>query len=127
MKKYLAGMALVSLIAYSTAYCAVSSEKLSGELKGGVRVVEVTASRYTYAPDPIVVKLGERVRLVATSTDVAHGLSLPEFKLNVSIPVNKTVTADFIAGKEGSFQFYCNVYCGPGHVAMRGTLKVVKE
>ena len=97
---------------------------LSGKVENGIRIIEVEASRYKFEPDPITVKLGEKVRLLVTSTDVAHGLAISEFKVNVSVPAGETKTADFIADKKGSFHMLCSVYCGPGHGHMHGTLVV---
>lgn len=95
---------------------------LSGKVENGMRIVEVKASKYKFEPDPIVVKLDDKVRLLVTSTDVAHGLAISEFKVNVSISIGETKAADFIADKKGTFHIYCSVYCGPGHAHMRGTL-----
>lgn len=98
--------------------------ELSGKLKDGIRVVEVKASRYKFVPDPIVVNLGEKVRLVVTSIDVTHGLAISKFKINLSIAPGKAQSAEFIADKKGTFQIYCSVYCGPGHGHMHGSLVV---
>ncbi|MBI5874040.1 MAG: cupredoxin domain-containing protein [Candidatus Omnitrophica bacterium] len=98
---------------------------LSGKVdENGIRIVEVKASRYKFEPDPIVVDLGDKVRLLITSTDVTHGLAISEFKVNVSVPAGETQIVEFIADKEGSFHMYCSVYCGPGHAHMHGTLVV---
>jgi len=96
----------------------------SGSLENGVRVVELKASQYKFAPDPIVVKKGERVRLVAKSLDVGHGISIPEFNLNLAIPTGPDSVAEFTAAKEGEFTAYCSVYCGSGHGKMQGKLIV---
>jgi|GEM_PF-868168 len=98
--------------------------ELSGKIENGIRVIEVKAFRYKFEPDPIVAKLGERVRLIVTSADVAHGLAISEFKVNVSIPPGKTETVEFIADKKGTFHAYCSVYCGPGHQDMHGDFVV---
>jgi cytochrome c oxidase subunit 2 len=84
----------------------------------------VKASRYKFSPDPIVVKLGENVRLLLTSTDVEHGLSIPEFKVNVVAAKGETKNVDFIADKKGTFHAHCNVYCGPGHDQMHASFIV---
>ena len=98
----------------------------SGRIENGVRVVEVKASKFKFEPDPIVVKLGEKVRLVAMSTDVKHGIAIPEFKVNVVTEVNKTSTVEFSADKPGEFRIHCSVFCGLGHGKMQGTLVVKK-
>ncbi|MEK6528643.1 MAG: cupredoxin domain-containing protein [Nitrospirota bacterium] len=101
--------------------------KLSGKLEDGIRVIEVKASRYKFDPDPIVVKLGEKVRLVVTSVDVAHGIAIQEFNVKLSISAGKTERIEFVADKQGRFHAYCSVYCGPGHGRMQGILKVVED
>ena len=103
---------------------AVENPAFSGKLENGVRVVELKASQYKFAPDPIVVKKGELVRLVAKSLDVGHGISIPEFNLNLSIPAGTDSVGEFTAAKEGEFTTYCSVYCGSGHGKMQGKLIV---
>lgn len=48
----------------------------SGELKDGVRVVEVKARQFEFEPETIVVRKGEKVRLEVTSEDVKHGIAI---------------------------------------------------
>lgn len=98
--------------------------KLSGRVEGGVRVVEVKASRYKFEPDPIVVGIGEHVRLLVTSTDVEHGMAIPEFDVKKTVPPGKTETIEFDANKKGAFHAHCSTYCGPGHAQMHATLIV---
>jgi cytochrome c oxidase subunit 2 len=104
----------------------VKSENLkpSGRIENGIRIIEIKASRYKFSPDPIVVKLGEKVRLVLTSTDVAHGLSLPPFRVNIIAAPGQAKTVEFIADKKGTFHAHCSIYCGPGHAGMHATLIV---
>lgn len=97
---------------------------LSGKIEDGVRVVAVKAFQYAFDPDPIVVGFGEKVRLLITSTDVAHGFAVKEFKVNVSIPAGKTESVEFTADKKGIFHAYCSVYCGSGHEHMQARLIV---
>ncbi|MBI4711450.1 MAG: cupredoxin domain-containing protein, partial [Candidatus Omnitrophica bacterium] len=91
---------------------------LSGKLESGVRVVPIKASRYKFEPDSIVVRVGEKVRLVFTSVDAEHGLEIADFKVNFSAPEGKTEVIELIADKKGTFHAHCSVYCGPGHRQM---------
>jgi len=100
---------------------------LSGDVKDGVRIVKVEAAKYKFSPASVVVKRGEKVRLIVTSADVDHGLAVNEFKVNVIVRAGKTEAADFVADKEGDFRMYCSIYCGAGHAKMQGVLKVVKD
>lgn len=98
--------------------------EFSGKLEAGIRVIEIKASRYKFEPDPIVVKLGERVRLSVSSTDITHGLEIPEFQVRVTAPVGKNKSIEFIASKKGTFHVRCSVYCGAGHSLMHATFIV---
>ena len=97
---------------------------LSGKVENGIRVVEIKASRFKFEPDYIVVARGEKVRLVVTSIDVAHGIAIQEFKVNLSVPAGKTESVEFVADKKGTFGAYCSVYCGPGHGHMQASFVV---
>lgn len=133
MKKYYLAMIsafcfIVFVYSYSLALDDVKTKQpeLSGKIENEVRVVKVKAFRYGYEPDPIVVKLGENVRIVATTADVTHGLAISEFNINLSIEPGEAETAEFVADKEGEFRVYCTVYCGAGHTNMHGKLIVEK-
>jgi cytochrome c oxidase subunit II len=106
-----------------------SAEKMtlqpSGQMVDGVRVVKVTAQRYKFAPDPIVVRSGEKVRVELTSLDTAHGFKLSEYDINVKIEPGKTSTATFTAGNTGEYPIACSVYCGIGHFGMKTELVVL--
>lgn len=98
--------------------------KFSGQVENGVRVIEVNASCYKFEPDPIVVKSGEKVRLLIASADVSHGFAMPDFKVDLAIDAKKTGSVEFVADKKGTFHAHCSVYCGPGHGHMHATFIV---
>ena len=89
-----------------------------------MREVKVAAFKYGFKPDRIIVKKGEKVRLLVTATDVEHGFALPDLKIDVKLPPNKEQMIEFTPDKTGEFPFHCSVYCGSGHKAMKGTLAV---
>lgn len=146
MKKYFIVLVGLFFVIFTAVYCfADSSEgqiyararrhrrlaeennegfKPSGNLEKGVRVINVKASKYKFEPDPIIVKLGEKVRLVVSSTDVAHGLAISEFNVNLSVPAGKTESVEFVADKKGTFHAHCSVYCGQGHAQQQATFIV---
>jgi cytochrome c oxidase subunit 2 len=99
---------------------------LSGKLENGVRMIDVTASKYKFEPDPIVVRAGEHVRLVLTSADTDHGFAIGELNINVSIPAGQSKTFEFVAPGKGAYTVHCSVYCGPGHKSMSGAFTVVE-
>jgi len=125
MRKYLVVLSVLFFIIVSAAYCRASEPVLSGEVTDGVRIIKVTAMKYKFDPDPVVVRAGDKVRLSVTSLDVEHGLAIAEFKVNLVIPAGKTESIEFLADKAGTFNINCSVYCGPGHSKMQGKLVVL--
>ena len=91
---------------------------------GQVTEITMEAKQFDFVPSEINVKEGDRVRLIITSTDVEHGISIPEFGVNEILPPGKEVTIEFTADKKGDYPFVCSVYCGSGHQHMRGVLHV---
>ena len=90
----------------------------------GVHEIKVTARNWEFEPSTIEVKKGEKVKLLVTSTDVPHGLAIPEYGINERLDPGKTVTVEFTAEKAGEFTAFCSVRCGAGHSKMRGKIVV---
>lgn len=105
---------------------ATQNYHLSGHVENGVRVVEVRSFKYGFNPDPIVVKVGEKVRLLLTTKDVMHGFGIADLEINVKIPPKKTTAFEFIPKKAGTYHIHCTIYCGLGHGSMHGTLVINK-
>lgn len=104
----------------------------TGEVKNttaipkNAKVFEIEAKRFEFVPNTITVKKGENIVLKVKSSDVTHGISLPEFGVNATLPPGKEVEVSFLADKVGEFPFSCSVQCGHGHSQMRGKL-IVEE
>jgi len=115
------------IIAVALAGCSkidIESLELSGELQDGKRIINAEAWKYDFSPNPIVVNLGDDVRLIMKSNDVTHGFLLPEFEINELLPPGRPKTIQFVADKQGTFKFLCSVSCGSGHGGMNGKLIV---
>ena len=91
-----------------------------------VHEIQMTAKKYSYSPDPIRVKKGERVRLVITPTDHDHGFKLDAFHVEAKLKKGVPTPVEFTADQAGTFTFKCSVHCGLGHSGMKGTL-IVEE
>ncbi len=100
------------------------SEPVPAPAKPETKTFNLTAKQFAFEPSTITVNRGDVVKLLITSADTVHGFSLPEFNLSLNIESGKTVVAEFVADKSGTFTFSCSVFCGAGHGAMRGTLIV---
>lgn len=100
--------------------------EFTGEIVDGVRVIKLEAFRYAFKPGVIVVKKGEKVRIIAKSKDVTHGIKIKEYKIDQQLPPNQEKIIEFVADRAGKFNFACSVFCGFGHMKMHGKL-IVKE
>jgi cytochrome c oxidase subunit 2 len=87
--------------------------------------IEVTATRFAFAPGEITLKKGQPVVLVLKSKDVAHGLRFRELNVDVKVGANDTAEVQFTPEKTGNFTGHCSVFCGSGHGSMMLTLHVV--
>ena len=85
---------------------------------------KITAKQFQFEPSEIEVNKGDKVRLIVTSVDVPHGISIREYVINERLDVGKPVTIEFTADKQGTFTAFCSVFCGSGHSNMKGKLVV---
>ena len=89
-----------------------------------VKEFKITAKQFQFEPSTIEVNKGDKVKLVVTSVDVPHGISIPEYGINERLDPGKPVTIEFTAEKEGTFTSFCSVFCGSGHSNMKGKIVV---
>jgi cytochrome c oxidase subunit 2 len=92
--------------------------------QSAVKEFTMTAKNWEFNPAVITVKQGDTVKLHVKSLDVEHGITIPEFNVNVKLQPNKEETFQFVADKIGTFPFRCSVFCGDGHREMDGQLIV---
>ncbi len=92
--------------------------------EAAVKEFNVQAFRFGFNPSAIEVNKGDKVKITLTSSDTTHGFSISEYSISETISPGQTKTVEFTADKEGTFAFFCSVYCGSGHGGMRGTLIV---
>ena len=86
----------------------------------------LTAKKFSFSPNKIVVAHGQKVTLNIVSLDFAHGFALPEFGIEEELLPREPKTVTFIADRKGNFPFVCNVICGrvDDHSSMVGNLIV---
>ncbi|OHB69293.1 MAG: hypothetical protein A2W17_01250 [Planctomycetes bacterium RBG_16_41_13] len=84
----------------------------------------MTAKRYEYTPNVVLVKQGTHVILEIESLDVTHGFKLAQHEINVTIPEKEKVTVEFYAREPGTYHFKCSHFCGAGHFGMKGKIVV---
>lgn len=86
--------------------------------------IDMTARQWTFEPATVRVPFGAEVTLRIHSIDVKHGIRIADFGVDEDLEVGQTVEARFTADRQGSFTFFCDVFCGSGHRDMKGTLIV---
>lgn len=98
--------------------------------------IGVTARQYEWefeyeneekVTDILVVPEGESIILHLISEDVVHSFWVPELAGKVDLYPNKELTYEIKEPEEGTYQGKCAEFCGPQHVNMTFTVKVVSE
>jgi heme/copper-type cytochrome/quinol oxidase subunit 2 len=119
----------------------VRAQSADGKNDAPARVIEISAKKNEFSPTEIRVKMGERIQLKVHSVDETHGVKIdvyPEGSKDKSTPglkfaqpeqngkVEKNVdqVLEFVAVKEGAYEFKCAKLCGMGHGRMKGKLIV---
>ena len=83
-------------------------------------VIRITAKRYEYNPNRVILKKGMPVTLELTSLDRIHGFNCPDLAIRTDILPGKTSIIRFTPAKTGIFPFHCDIFCGEGHETMAG-------
>ena len=83
------------------------------------------AKQWEFEPSSITVNKWDTVKLLIESVDISHGIGLPAFGINERLEPGETTEIEFVADKEGTHSFFCNVQCGSGHGSMSGEIIVV--
>lgn len=73
----------------------------------------------------LTVPVNRPVRLVMTSRDVIHSLSIPAFRIKQDVLPGTYTSLWFEATKEGSYQILCAEYCGVSHSNMWARVDVL--
>ena len=91
-----------------------------------VRVINILAERFFFAPSRLSIKAGETVELRIRSADTDHGFRIRKAGINTVIPKRGKGQARvrFRADKRGLYIFECSKACGAGHSMMRGRIIV---
>ncbi len=77
--------------------------------------------------EPIVVPVGQTVRVLVTAADVIHAFALPAFGLKTDAIPGRVNETWFRAEREGIFYGQCSELCGVDHAFMPIQINVVSE
>jgi heme/copper-type cytochrome/quinol oxidase subunit 2 len=84
----------------------------------------VTARRYTFSPARFEVFEGDRIKIELRTDDIAHSLTIDEYRIAKRVGPGQPVTFEFRAERAGTFPFYCGLQIEAGCRKMRGVLVV---
>ena len=88
------------------------------------QVVKITASKFHFEPDHILLHKGEPVILQLTSTDATHGFMIRALKIDTEIKRGKVTEMTVTPETPGTFTAICDHYCGTGHGMMKLKVEV---
>ncbi|HKA43011.1 MAG TPA: cupredoxin domain-containing protein [Burkholderiales bacterium] len=103
---------------------AASSALGARVLAQGERIIRITARKFEYEPSAIELRKDEPVLLELVSADVTMGFNVPAFKVRTDIVPGQVARVRLKPDQAGTFDFYCDVFCGDFHEDMSGTIRV---
>ncbi|HVR60952.1 MAG TPA: cupredoxin domain-containing protein [Polyangia bacterium] len=103
---------------------ALSHAALAGE-PPAEPVIKITAKKFEFSPQKIVLHVNKLVVLELRSLDRKHGFSVPDLGIRVDILPDKPTLVRVRPTKVGKFAVHCDVFCGEGHEDMTGEIEVV--
>lgn len=95
------------------------------EIEPGVYEAWVIAQTWAFVPAELEIPVGSEVTIHVTSPDVQHGFKVTDTNINMQIVPGQVSKMTFTFDKVGEFPYICHEYCGRGHAAMAGVVKVV--
>lgn len=97
------------------------------ELGDGKFEAYVVAQAWSFAPREIVLPVGAEVDIYVTSPDLQHGFKITDTNVNMQVVPGQVSKLAFEFDEVGEFPYICHEYCGQGHAAMFGTVRVLSE
>ncbi|MBK6769617.1 MAG: cytochrome C oxidase subunit II [Ardenticatenales bacterium] len=86
--------------------------------------VYLLGERFQFTP-ALRLKKGETYRLLLSSSDVQHGLSIQPDNINFQVLPGYVSAITLTPKQDGEYTIVCNEYCGIGHHLMVGQIAVV--
>ena len=84
----------------------------------------MVARRYAFVPARIEVFEGDLVKIELRTDDIAHSLTIDDYRIAKRVGPGQPVTFEFRAERAGTFPFYCDLQNEAGCRTMRGELVV---
>jgi len=84
----------------------------------------VRAHRFAFDPARIEVNQDDLVKIELRTDDIAHSLTIDDYRIAKRVGPGQPVTFEFRADRAGTFPYYCNLQVEDGCRQMRGVLVV---
>jgi len=117
VRRIASALAVVLLVGAGSLVFAKTKDK-------GERVISIKVKRFEYSPKEITLKKGVPVVLELKSLDVPHGFNLPDLGVRADVLPGLTARVRIVPTQTGRFVFHCDIFCGMGHLGMKGKLVV---
>jgi cytochrome c oxidase subunit II len=79
-----------------------------------------------YFSGVMVLPVNRPVKVVVTSEDVIHDFGIPAFRQKIDAVPGRYVSITYLPTKTGTYDIFCDQYCGTNHSLMVGKLVVVE-
>ena len=97
------------------------------EISPGHYVAYVVAQTWSFEPRELEIPVGSTVDIFVTSPDLQHGFKITDTNVNLQVVPGQVSKLTYTFDEVGEFPYICHEYCGQGHAAMFGVVKVVPE
>lgn len=95
------------------------------EIGPGEYEAYVVARTFLFEPRELVVPVGSTVTIYVSSVDVQHGYKVQDTNINMQIVPGEVSKLTYTFDRVGEFPYICTEFCGLGHAAMFGVVKVI--
>ena len=112
-------MLRVSFLAFALVAAAAAQDQAPTAKPFSVR-----AHRYAFEPARIEVNQDDLVKIELRTDDIAHSLTIDDYRIAKRVGPGQPVTFEFRADRAGAFPYYCNLQVEDGCRQMRGLLVV---
>ena len=97
------------------------------EIGDGQFEAYVLAQAWSFSPPELVVPVDAEVDIYVTSADLQHGFKITDTNVNMQVVPGQVSKLTYTFDEIGEFPYICHEFCGQGHAAMFGTVKVVSQ
>lgn len=87
--------------------------------------VYMIAKVWQFVPRTVEVPAGAKVTFYITSPDIQHGFKIVGTSVSMQVLPGYVGKVSYTFTEPGEYMIICTEYCGLGHAAMYGTIKVL--